>query len=352
MKRLNDTNLLPRPSRARNRRRAVLACLLAGAIAVGTGASIAGAESISDLESRIDSAEAEAGGLAAEIDAKGAQLAAAQSQAVAAAAHEAELSATLAIGEERAAELDVAVAEGEAELAAAQARLERALDALASRLVAMYKGDTPDAATLILEAEGFDDLVTRTEYLKAIEDADAELAARVRSLRAEVEAQLAAVEAARAQQQAFNDEVAAARDQIAAARAEAEAAAAQLAAARSAQQSALAGLRGQVDGWTSEVQKLREAQEQEASAASAQGEVAGWVGDYSIPSAIVICESGGNYEAVNPSSGAGGAYQILPSTWDLYGGSGDPEDASPAQQDEIASQIWADSGGSAWVCAG
>ena len=37
-----------------------------------------------------------------------------------------------------------------------------------------------------------------------------------------------------------------------------------------------------------------------------------------------MCESGGNYGAVNPSSGAGGAYQILPSTWELYGGQGEP----------------------------
>ena len=33
-----------------------------------------------------------------------------------------------------------------------------------------------------------------------------------------------------------------------------------------------------------------------------------------------MCESGGDYSALNPSSGAGGAYQIIPSTWDLYGG--------------------------------
>ena len=64
-----------------------------------------------------------------------------------------------------------------------------------------------------------------------------------------------------------------------------------------------------------------------------------------------MCESGGNFNAVNPSSGAGGAYQILPSTWRLYGGSGAPQDASPSEQSQIASQIWADSGPSAWVCA-
>jgi muramidase (phage lysozyme) len=63
-----------------------------------------------------------------------------------------------------------------------------------------------------------------------------------------------------------------------------------------------------------------------------------------------MCESGGNYSAVNPSSGAGGAYQILPSTWELYGGQGEPQNAPKAEQDRIAAEIWADSGPSAWVC--
>ena len=40
------------------------------------------------------------------------------------------------------------------------------------------------------------------------------------------------------------------------------------------------------------------------------------------------------------------------STWELYGGEGLPQDASPAEQAEIAAQIWADSGSAAWVCAG
>ena len=35
----------------------------------------------------------------------------------------------------------------------------------------------------------------------------------------------------------------------------------------------------------------------------------------------------------------------------LYGGEGAPQDASPSEQSAIASQIWADSGPSAWVCA-
>ena len=64
-----------------------------------------------------------------------------------------------------------------------------------------------------------------------------------------------------------------------------------------------------------------------------------------------MCESGGNYHALNPSSGAGGAYQILPSTWRAYGGEGAPQDAPKEEQDRIAAEIWRDSGPSAWACA-
>ena len=66
--------------------------------------------------------------------------------------------------------------------------------------------------------------------------------------------------------------------------------------------------------------------------------------------AIAACESGGNWSAVNPSSGAGGAYQILPSTWATYGGQGLPQNASPAEQSRIAAAIYAHQGASAWVC--
>jgi peptidoglycan hydrolase-like protein with peptidoglycan-binding domain len=73
-------------------------------------------------------------------------------------------------------------------------------------------------------------------------------------------------------------------------------------------------------------------------------------GGYAVPSGIVQCESGGNYSAVNPSSGAGGAYQILPSTWRAYGGQGLAQDASKAEQDRIAGEIYAHQGPGAWVC--
>jgi hypothetical protein len=67
---------------------------------------------------------------------------------------------------------------------------------------------------------------------------------------------------------------------------------------------------------------------------------------YSIPSYIVSCESGGDYGAVNPSSGAYGAYQILPSTSAAYG----CDMSSPAGQDACAAEIYAAEGSSPWSC--
>ena len=253
----------------------------------------------------------------------------------------------LAAGEERERRLEGEVAVARDQLAIARAQLRRSLNALSGRLVDIYRSGMPDTATILLSSDGFDDLQTRAEYLKRIEEADAALVSNVRSLRDQVAERLAAVEEAQQRAHEFNVQIAAARDQIAAVRAQAEARAQQLEALRAERQAAVESLQSQVAGWTAEVQRL-----ERISAQQAQAEVSQWFGDWAIPESIVQCESGGNFGAVNPTSGAGGAYQILPSTWGLYGGQGDPEDASPQQQSQIAAQIWADSGAGAWECAG
>jgi peptidoglycan hydrolase CwlO-like protein len=319
---------------------------LALGVAIALPTAGAAAQSVGELNAQISSAQSQAQSLGAEIDASASQLAVARSEAAAAAAREAELSAVLAQGQEREAQLQMRVTETAVRLAEARARLRRALGALAARLVSIYKSDAPNATLLLLDSRGFDDLANRAELLGRIEDADAALAARVRQLRSLVSAQLAEVKRARAEAAAFNQRVAVARDAIAGVRATAEARAAQLEQARAEQAAALESLQSQVASWEAQIQ-----QAQQVSAAQAQQTVSGWFGDWAIPQAIVMCESGGNFGAVNPSSGAGGAYQILPSTWRLYGGQGAPQDASPGEQSAVASQIWADSGPSAWVCA-
>jgi septal ring factor EnvC (AmiA/AmiB activator) len=295
--------------------------------------------------------------MSADVQAKADQVAAAQQQAAAAAQREAQLSSLLSQGEQRSAELAVKVEQTQAHLKQARAHFKRALGALQDRLVAIYQSGSPNAAEILLNAHGFRDLANRAELVGRIEKSDADLAGRVRSLRNQVKDALTAVRQAKAQQDAYNARVSDARDQIAAVRANAEQQAAKLDAARQQEQAAIATLQSNVSSWENQVQQIQAAQAaaaqqaQEASAASAQQTVSNWVGNWAIPQAIVMCESGGNFNAVNPSSGAGGAYQILPSTWRLYGGSGAPQDASPSQQSNIAAQIWADSGPSAWACA-
>jgi len=329
------------------RGRRLLAALGAGGCVAALAVGVAAAQTVDSLNSRIAAAQSQASSLGAEVQTKIDAAATARQEALAAAAREQQLSAVLARGQEREAALQGRVDESQARLVSARAHLRRALKALSDRLVAIYEGQPPDETSLLLDSAGFDDLTTRAELIGRIEASDQELAARVRQLKQQVAAVLARVSAAHADAVAFDQRVAAARDQISAVRANAEARAAAFDAARQQQAAALASLRSQVAGWEQQVQHL-----QAVSAAQAQQTVGNWLGNWAIPQAIVMCESGGNFRAVNPSSGAGGAYQILPSTWRLYGGQGQPQDASPQQQSAIAAQIWADSGPGAWVCAG
>jgi hypothetical protein len=69
------------------------------------------------------------------------------------------------------------------------------------------------------------------------------------------------------------------------------------------------------------------------------------------PDYIKQCESGGDYRAVNPN-GHYGAWQFSLSTWRSVGGTGNPVDASPAEQDYRAAILWANgAGASHWECA-
>lgn len=321
----------------------VLACALAALAA----AAPATAQSVAELTSKTDDARYRAEALAGQIEAQTATLAAKREQAVVAAAREAELTATLAAGQERAAALGSAVDGSRERLRRTRRKLDRASDELADRMVTLYKAGGPETIEILLTADGYDDLAGRVEYLERIQAADEALIDRTQELRAEVAEQLDALATAREEQLAHNAEVAAAREQITAVRARAESQAAALNAAVSARAATLEGLRAQIDRLERQVQHA-----QQVSAAEAHQQVSDWLGDWAIPEQIVLCESGGNFDALNPSSGAGGAYQILPSTWKLYGGKGLPHQASPQEQSRIAAQIWADSGPAAWECAG
>jgi septal ring factor EnvC (AmiA/AmiB activator) len=305
------------------------------------------AANIGALRDKVGGARDEAAALGADIRATQERLLATEGEASAAAARERRLTELLAHGRERAARLAAKVARAERHLEAERARLRRARHALAERLVAIYMSGAPSTASIVLGSGDLNELEVRSEYLQRIEESDSELAARVEEVRDEVRHELKLVAELKARVDAYNERLAAARDEIAAVRARADAAATRLDALAAERSSALAELKGKIEEWVGEIEAA-----EAASRAAAEETVGRWLGGpYSIPTYIVMCESGGNYGAVNPSSGAGGAYQILPSTWASYGGQGLPQDAPKAEQDRIAAEIWADSGGSAWVCA-
>jgi murein DD-endopeptidase MepM/ murein hydrolase activator NlpD len=65
---------------------------------------------------------------------------------------------------------------------------------LADRLVAIYKSDDPDIVTVVLESNGFRDLLERAEFMQRVSNSDARIIGRVTSTKEETEASEARLE--------------------------------------------------------------------------------------------------------------------------------------------------------------
>ena len=330
---------------------AILTACLIGMAAVGA----AFAATADELRVQSERAEAMALEIRADLVKQREGLFAAEAVAIQAAEHERELSRRLANGRERSARLAEGLDAAEARLVVERRRLVRAQRVLAERLVAIYKTGPAETVNVAVAAEGYGDLIVRAAYLRRIENADVLLAERVMQVQGRVEERLTELGQRKQAADRHRADLAEAHSQIAAVEATAADRTRALGAATAEHESALAGLKSKIETWAGQIERAaeREAARRRADSGSSIAEVERWLGGpYSIPAAIVMCESGGNYQALNPSSGAGGAYQIIPSTWAAYGGEGLAHRASKAEQDRIAALIWADAGPGAWVCKG
>jgi septal ring factor EnvC (AmiA/AmiB activator) len=147
--------------------------------------------------------------------------------------------------EDKQAELDSATAKLEAEqhrLALIRARLQRALDVLRERLVAMYETGSPDVLSVVLESETWSQASVRAEYLSRVQDYDNSVADRVKGLRDEAKAAVERMAAIRLQLREARDAIAAKEREAADARAEAAARFADLKAAQAQRQQELEAL--------------------------------------------------------------------------------------------------------------
>jgi peptidoglycan hydrolase CwlO-like protein len=322
----------------------LLSVACATAILVALGVSLAGAEP--SLEDQIDSAKSNAGQLSDRVASQTARIGSLTQQAHQAGAQAMVVAAQVEETEARSRELAAELRAAEAKLDRLRAEYAVAVKELEKRLVAIYESGTPDEVTVLLNSDGYDDLATRSAYLEALHNADRRIAERVASLRDQVADRVHQVADLKQQADAEAEQLSAARASLVASEEAANEAAATVTAARAQTEASLSDAKGQVAQLEEELAAQQAAQQEAGSGAPAY-----LGGPYAIPTYIVMCESGGNYSALNSSSGAGGAYQILPSTWRAYGGQGLPHQAPKAEQDRIAAMIWADSGPSAWACA-
>lgn len=321
-----------------------LGLVCAGGVTAALGVGFAGAKDPS-LQDKIDSARSDAGQLSSKVNSQTAQIASLTAQAHAAGARAMVLNAQVLDAETRSSQLARQLDAAQRQLEQLRGEYADAVKQLDQRLVAIYESDAPDYVTVLLNSNGFDDLSTRTDYLNALHHADMRIAHRVASLRDQMAEHANQVADLKQQSDAQAQQLSADKANFLASEQAANRSADAVTAARSGTQAALSDAQGQVASL--EQQKAAQA----AAVGTGAGAPAYLGGPYSIPTYIVMCESGGNYHALNASSGAGGAYQILPSTWRAYGGQGAPQDGPKDQQDRIAAEIWRDSGPSAWSCA-
>jgi murein DD-endopeptidase MepM/ murein hydrolase activator NlpD len=147
-------------------------------------------------------------------------------------------------------------------LVALRGRLRRSLNVLSNRLVEIYKADTPDMLTVLLESEGFADLMERFEYLQRVEEQDSDIVDRVRTLRNETEDIVVRIRAAR-------DEIAAKEAELERTRVALEEQEAELEAARAQRQSLLSNVENHIERLEGQIGDLEgQIQQQLSSAAS------------------------------------------------------------------------------------
>ncbi len=169
-----------------------------------------------------------------------------------------ELQGQVATLENRVAIVNAELARKEAELKNDQqqlviqrARLKRDLKILSARLVAIYKSDTPDVISVILNAHGFDDLLTRYDYLRRIEQNDTDVATRVRDLRDQTRATVTRVKGER-------DTIASRKAELERTQVELQSRQSALSSARADQQQALSQVKSSASDLEGDVSKLQD----------------------------------------------------------------------------------------------
>ena len=157
-----------------------------------------------------------------------------------------------------------------------RARVSEATKVLSTRLVEVYKDDEPDVLTVILESDGFTDMLDRTAFLDRISKQDRTIVTRVRELKRETTKLAGELEDLEQQKQEAADAILAQKNEVAQARAQLVARQGDLADARAKRRSLLGDVRQHRHHLEGDLTKLKREQAAvqariEAAQASAAG---------------------------------------------------------------------------------
>jgi murein DD-endopeptidase MepM/ murein hydrolase activator NlpD len=227
--------------------RRVLPASLLCALAVAAPAYAGLQDRIDATQSKIDSAESHKGVLTSEIDALSGRID--------------RLEGEVAVLRNREAAVQVELAAKQAQLDRAEARLGRAHDHivelrvhlrrsladLRELLYSVYENGTPDVLGVILDANGYDDLAARTEYLNSIQTQNETIVGRVRDLRDQTRITVHRLRATKLQIEAARDAIAAQKRELARTRGAIEARQGALEATRGSRQAAVDEINSHID---------------------------------------------------------------------------------------------------------
>jgi peptidoglycan hydrolase CwlO-like protein len=158
-------------------------------------------------------------------------------------------------------ELDAATAKLEADkrhLARVRERLQRALEVLRDRLVAIYESGSPDMLNVVLDSASWSEVSARADYLSQIQEYDDSVAARVKALRDQARAAVKRMTAVRLQIKDARDAIAIKEREAAAASQEAAARFAELKSAQDERQSALETLESREEALNNNLASISE----------------------------------------------------------------------------------------------
>ncbi|MBS1871335.1 MAG: peptidoglycan DD-metalloendopeptidase family protein [Actinobacteria bacterium] len=159
-----------------------------------------------------------------------------------------------------------------ARLVQLRARLERARATLADRLVELYKSDQPDIVSVVLDANGFADLLENGAYLQRIGQQDRAIITAVRDAKAEMAAAARRLGTLEQRQQRITTEIADRRNAVAHVRVEVQGKRDAIDRVRHSKQAVLSSVRDHADKLDEDIKALQSQQAKiEARIRAAQG---------------------------------------------------------------------------------